>query len=88
MAFGLLQINQGISYPCLPRIPQCAGIFRLRIKLRFSGTPMSNLIYIVTALFTGLLAGSVSGQGDAAAGQAKSALCATRHGADGYSAMR
>jgi len=25
MAFGPLQINQGISYPCLPRIPQCAG---------------------------------------------------------------
>ena len=46
-----------------------------------------HVFVIVTALFTGLLAGSVSGQGDAAAGQAKSALCATCHGADGNSAI-
>ena len=46
-----------------------------------------HVFVIVTALFTGLLAGSAFGQGDAAAGQAKSALCATCHGADGNSAI-
>ena len=41
----------------------------------------------VAGLLACHLAGSVSGQGDAAAGQAKSALCATCHGADGNSAI-
>lgn len=45
------------------------------------------VIAVLSAAFVGLLPNLVLAQGDAAAGQAKSALCATCHGADGNSQL-
>ncbi|MEX0965070.1 MAG: c-type cytochrome [Pseudohongiellaceae bacterium] len=45
------------------------------------------VIAVLSAAFVGLLPNLVLAQGDAAAGQTKSALCATCHGADGNSQL-
>ena len=45
------------------------------------------VIAVLSAAFVGLLPNLLLAQGDAAAGQAKSALCATCHGADGNSQL-
>lgn len=45
------------------------------------------VIAVLSAAFVGLLPTLVLAQGDAAAGQTKSALCATCHGADGNSQL-
>ena len=46
-----------------------------------------HVLVFVSALLAATVANSGLAQGDAAAGQAKSALCATCHGADGNSAL-
>ena len=49
---------------------------------------MNKLVIVILSAFLGSVAPQlVLGQGDAAAGQAKSALCATCHGADGNSIL-
>ena len=45
------------------------------------------VIAVLAAAFVGLIPNLLLAQGDAAAGQAKSALCATCHGADGNSPL-
>lgn len=45
------------------------------------------VIALVSAVFSGFIPNLVLAQGDAAAGQAKSALCASCHGADGNSQL-
>ena len=45
------------------------------------------LLLVLSAIATALLASGALAQGDAAAGQAKSALCATCHGPDGNSEL-
>ena len=52
------------------------------------GIFMKKLVIVILSAFLGSVAPQlVLGQGDAAAGQAKSALCATCHGADGNSLL-
>ncbi|MFK7863371.1 MAG: cytochrome c [Pseudohongiellaceae bacterium] len=49
---------------------------------------MKKLVFVLaSALFSTIAPNLLFAQGDAAAGQAKSALCATCHGADGNSAL-
>lgn len=45
------------------------------------------VIALISAVFSGFIPNLVLAQGDAAAGQAKSALCASCHGADGNSQL-
>ena len=71
-----LKIPEG-TFKCL--------VYRVKV---FLGIIMSKLcVSILTTLFLTLGTSLLNAQGDPAAGQAKSALCATCHGVDGNSAL-